>query len=347
MTLTELARRMYRKLRPARDHWSHLVAVADHASLVHDPALDAAARRALFKRNVELVEVEPHAYCNRTCSFCPNSIIDRLTVTEHFDSALYDRLLGDLASIDYDRILRLARYSEPLAHDHIFEMVARARRRLPRAVIDIVTNGDYLTPRALARLVEAGLSILRISVYMRRGVAWSPDAARAEIGRGGRRVGLEPRWTDHTASSVGAGFTYPGLTIVAFSHNFDEVGYDRGQLLDKLVDRAYVRRSPCFLVFSNFTIDWNGKVMPCCNLRSDHPDHRGFVVGDLATAGASIFDVYAGPELTGWRRSLAGVGDKAAPCDTCKQKTLDGPALDRLDARLAPRLRSVGIEARR
>src|SRR5581483_9454318 len=112
---------------------THLVAVADRASLVHDPALDAAGKRVLFKRNVELVEVEPHAYCNRTCSFCPNSIIDRLTVTEHIDS-----------------------------------------------------NGDYLTSEALARLAAAGLSILRISVYMRRNVAWSPDAAREEIGRVGK-----------------------------------------------------------------------------------------------------------------------------------------------------------------
>ena len=344
MTLTDLARRIYRLVRPARDHWSHLVSIADRASLVHDPTLDAAAKRALFKRNVQLVEVEPHAYCNRTCSFCPNSIIDRLTVKERFDSALYEALLDDLTSIDYDGVLRLARYSEPMAHEHIFEMVARARRRLPRAVIDIVTNGDYLTPQALARLVEAGLSILRISVYLRRGVAWSPDAARAEIGRVGTRIGLAPRWTDATASSVGATFSYPGLRIIAFSHNFDEIGYDRGQLLEKLVDPAYVRRAPCFLVFSNFTVDFNGKVMPCCNLRSDHPEHRGFVVGDLSVAGSSIFDVYAGPELTAWRRGLAGVGEKAPPCATCKQKTLEGRALARLDARLAPRLRALGIE---
>ena len=345
MSLTGLARRLYRRVRPAQDHWSHLASIADRASLVHDPALDAAGKRALFKRNVELVEVEPHAYCNRTCSFCPNSIIDRLTVKELFDAARYDALLDDLASIDYERVFRLARYSEPMAHEHIFDMVARARRRLPRAVIDIVTNGDYLTPEALARLVDAGLSILRISVYMRRGVAWTPNAARDEIGRVGKRIGLEPRWTEGTASSVGATFTYPGLTIIAFSHNFDEVGYDRGQLLEQLVDRTYVRRSPCFLVFSNFTVDFNGKVMPCCNLRSDHPEHRGFVVGDLATARTSIFDVYAGPELTAWRRSLAGVGDKAAPCATCKQKTLDGPALARFDAKLAPRLRALGVEA--
>jgi len=346
MRLVAFARRLARRLRPARDHWSHLVSIMDAASLEHDPGLDAAGKRVLFKRNVTLVELEPHAYCNRTCSFCPNSIIDRLTVKETFDRGVYESILADLASIDYDRVLRLARYSEPMAHEHIYDMVALARRRLPKAEIDIVTNGDYLTAEALTRLRETGLSVLRISVYLRRGIAWSVPAAREEIARVGRRIGIEPVWKESSSTSVGAVFPHRELRIITFSHNFDEVGYDRGQLLPKLVDRAYVRRSPCFLVFSNFTVDFNGKVMPCCNLRSDHTDHAGFVVGDLSDRRASIFDVYAGSELTTWRRSLAGVGDKAPPCATCKQKTLEGAALARLDQRLAPKLHALGIESK-
>ena len=61
MSLVRLARRLYRWVRPARDHWAHLVSVVDDKSLRHDPMLAAAAKRELFKRNVELVEVEPHA----------------------------------------------------------------------------------------------------------------------------------------------------------------------------------------------------------------------------------------------------------------------------------------------
>src|SRR4029453_13154579 len=73
-----IARRIYRRLRPAQDHWTHFLSILDRRTLEHDAALDAAAKRALFKRNVDLVELEPHAYCNRTCSFCPNATIDRL-----------------------------------------------------------------------------------------------------------------------------------------------------------------------------------------------------------------------------------------------------------------------------
>ena len=339
-----LVQTIYRRLRGHHDPWDHFVSTITRESLQHDGGASAADRRALFKRNITLVELEPHAYCNRTCSFCPNSTIDRLTVKTLLAPDVYDAVLRDLASIDYDAVLRLARYSEPMAHDHIYDLVARAREALPKAEIDIVSNGDYLDAESLARLRTAGLSILRISVYMRRGVAWTPVAAREEIERVGRRIGIAPRWTDSTPTTVGAVFPYDGMRIVTFSHNFDEVGYDRGGLVPTLTDGSYVRRSPCFLVFSNFTVDFNGKVMPCCNLRSDHAQHAGLAIGDLAGGRESIFDIYAGRLATEWRRSLAAVGDKADPCATCKQKTLQGSALTRLEARLAPKLRAAGVE---
>jgi radical SAM protein with 4Fe4S-binding SPASM domain len=128
---------------------------------------------------------------------------------------------------------------------------------------------------------------------------------------------------------------------VAYSHDFDTTGYDRGQLLEALVDPDYVRRAPCSLVFTNFTVDFDGKVMPCCNLRGDHPQHKDFVVGELG-ASRSVFDVYASRELAGWRRSLADVSEKDAPCRTCKQKTLEGEALVRLDAALRTKLDAIG-----
>lgn len=339
-----LLTRIYRRFTRSDDHWAHMLSSVSRASLEHDPARAERDKRQLFKRNVTLVEVEPHAYCNRTCSFCPNATIDRLTVKTPLDREVYEAVLEDLAAIDYDRVLRFARYSEPMAHEHIYELVARARRRLPRAELDIVTNGDFLTPRALDRLREAGLSVLRISVYMRRGVAWSVDAARDEIARVGRRIGLEPAWTDRTATTVGASFAVAGMTIVAFSHNFDETGYDRGGLLPALIERGWVRRSPCFMVFSNFTIDFNGKVMPCCNLRSDHPQHDAFVLGDLSGRRQSIFDVYASRLATEWRRSLTTVGEKADPCATCKQKALEGPPLEEFGRAIDARLRAIGVQ---
>jgi radical SAM protein with 4Fe4S-binding SPASM domain len=340
MSAVALLRRLYRRLRPAPDRWDDFLASVDRGSLGLQ-ALDARDKRVLFKRNVRLVELEPHAYCNRICSFCPNATIDRRGVKTRMDAGVFARVLDELASIGFTGVLRFARYSEPMADEHIFEMITAARRALPSANIDVVTNGDYLKPETLPRLREAGLSVLRISVYLRDGAPWTAAAAREEMERLGRRIGIAPSFHSDTRDTVGATFPFQGLEVDAWSHDFDLIGYDRGESLPALVDTDYVRRSPCSMVFSNFTVDFDGKVMPCCNLRSDHPAHQGFVLGDLSR-GESIFDVYASPAFAGWRKSLAGVGEKAFPCRSCKQKAVEGEALVRLDEALGRKLRALG-----
>ena len=127
MQATTLLRRVYRYLVPPKDHWVHFLSILDEPTLKYNPGLDQTRKRTLFKRNITLVELEPHAFCNRTCSFCPNSTIDRLTVKTALDRSLYRSILNDLASIEYDQVLRFARYSEPMADEHIYEMVAMAR----------------------------------------------------------------------------------------------------------------------------------------------------------------------------------------------------------------------------
>jgi hypothetical protein len=83
--------------------------------------------------------------------------------------------------------------------------------------------------------------------------------------------------------------------------------------------------------------------MLCCNLRSDHPKHAAFAVGDLAKK-QSISDVYTGPEFTAWRRSLAAVGEKADPYRTCRQKALEGPELARLGRAVDAKLSAIGVD---
>ena len=134
------------------------------------------------------------------------------------------------------------------------------------------------------------------------------------------------------------------MEILVHSHNFDEIGYDRGHLVPDLVDKTYVRRSPCFLVFSNFTVDYNGKIMPCCNLRSDCVDHEQFILGDLKNTDQSIFDIYANRLSTDWRRSLVKVEDKKFPCDSCKQKILNGAALKEMGDAVNSRVDSLDVK---
>ena len=88
--------------------------------------------------------------------------------------------------------------------------------------------------------------------------------------------------------------------------------------MEALSDNNYIRSSPCIQVFQNMTIDYDGTVMPCCNLRSDDPNQERFKLGKIEDRKDTVFSVYA-RNAAEWRRSLAGFGSKDFPCRSCKQ----------------------------
>ena len=79
---------------------------------------------------------------------------------------------------------------------------------------------------------------------------------------------------------------------------------------------ATKRTSPCLSPFQHVYIDYNGKVMPCCNLRSDLPAHQDAIIADLH-ASPDLFLVYAGRTLAAWRGALVGFDPKSGYCATC------------------------------
>lgn len=317
--------------------WGHFAARLDSRYVTDASALDDAAKRSMFKNMVRLVEFEPHAYCNRLCPFCPNVDGKRIKDRSPMDFTVYRRTIDDLASICYDGTVRFARYSEPLACKTICDYVSVARAGLPNAEIDIVSNGDYLDEDLLGRLADAGLSILRISIYP-KGYDWDVAEARNQLDKLLKRTRTTAKQLADSPDRLYWRIAHPKVEVYAEAADLNRVGYDRGQTLERLIDRGYVRKSPCTMVFANVTIDFNGAVMPCCNLRSDVPEHRDYIVDEIS-GNRSIFDVYASKAMSEWRASLSRAGAKKTPCDTCKQKAIDDPvALSLLDRRLAARL---------
>src|SRR4051812_19388145 len=77
--------------------------------------LDPAGAAGLFRRHVELIELEPTSYCNRTCSFCPNSFLDRRSEKLLMPDRAWRAIVSGLEAVDYDRTIVWSRYSEPLS----------------------------------------------------------------------------------------------------------------------------------------------------------------------------------------------------------------------------------------
>jgi MoaA/NifB/PqqE/SkfB family radical SAM enzyme len=274
--------------------------------------------RELFRDSVRLVEIETFSFCNRKCWFCPNAAIpsrqDR-AANQYMDEELYLRIIDELASVDYRGHVQFGRYNEPLADRIILMRLRQASDRLPRAWLYLHTNGDFLTREYLEELCTVGLNGLALQTYLGNDQHWDEQAMKDRQRQQLNRLGLQvvkklcsvPGFRHHYVTD------FPGVHVTIDARNFDRIGTDRGGLVEIQRDRP--RTAPCLMPFRNMYIDWPGNVMPCCNLRSDVPEHAQHIACRLQD-GHSIFDAFTA--LHGWRKNLMRFGPKTAPCATCR-----------------------------
>jgi MoaA/NifB/PqqE/SkfB family radical SAM enzyme len=306
--------------RRERHDWERWVHSLTPELLAELPESAMEVKRRMFQANVTRVEIETHAKCNRICSFCPNVIMDRRMNNTLADAAMLDRVFDELGSIDYQRQICVARYSEPLTNKpYLYDRLASARARTPRAVLAITTNTDYLTAAVLKQLREVGLNTMYMSLYLRDSERWSLELARTYSQRLAKKLGVRIVTQRETPVSVQCTYEYAGVELSSTCHNWDQYGIDRGGLIQIYSEKG--RLGPCRDPFQTFVIDYNGTVTPCCCVRSDLTEHSKFLMGDLSLPSASIFDIYAG-RLAAWRRSVVSFARKSSPCSSCRHRDI-------------------------
>lgn len=104
-----------------------------------------------------VVEIEVNSRCNRSCSYCPNSLPDRPVLQNLMSTPLYERIISELAGINYCGRLSFHFFNEPLLRKDLASLVAMARTRLPLAFIVLYTNGDLLDAARYDSLLAAGV----------------------------------------------------------------------------------------------------------------------------------------------------------------------------------------------
>lgn len=308
------------------------------------PQTDPALQRELFVKTVRRVEVETHSYCNRRCDYCPNVTGDRLGPNVRLKPAIWDKLLSNLAEVDFAHSFVLNSYNEPLYDRDILHRIAEARAALPKARIMIYTNGDYLTPGYVDDLAAAGLDYLHVSIHLKQGDHYSDVYVLNRIAEVAHRTGLQARFSAiRPNDSIIARFDTPKLEMETRAVNFDRHGNDRGGLLPDLSpDKP--RTDPCAFVFQHIHMGYTGNVVTCCHIRSDRPEHAKHVVGNLGQAG-SIFDIFFSARAAAWRRGLIHDRAKTGPCATCSAPVLLNPANWRQVLQSAYERHVVPIEA--
>lgn len=245
------------------------------------------------------VDIEYHSYCNRQCEWCPNTTFKRNEEDKIMSEEIFLKVLEELRDnnfgnainasaqtftspmtrIQTDSIFSFLGYQEPMSNIKLFKKrVSQAYDILPSTVqITTSTNGDFLTKESLDELF---LTTLLICDYDNKGVEFWKNKLKelgvmvvtidsnTEIITGVHRyigtVRVECNWTKHHQLENRGGFFKQGdLPDMLWKGNMEE------------------RNFPCHELNYSLTINHDGSVMPCCHMRSDNPQHRPYILGNI------------------------------------------------------------------
>ncbi|KKM14257.1 hypothetical protein LCGC14_1707930 [marine sediment metagenome] len=118
-------------------------------------------RVPLFKT----VYFEIRTRCNSTCSFCAASIQNEKREDKTMPIEMYKKVILQLKKLNYSGRIAYHVNSDPLISSNLAQFVLIARNNLPKAWIQILTNGKALTLKKAEELLKNGINELSINYY--------------------------------------------------------------------------------------------------------------------------------------------------------------------------------------
>lgn len=251
------------------------------------------------------IEIETSTYCNRRCSFCPNSIYDRGTKQRLIDKELFRKIAAELGSAGYQGAVALHNYNEPLFDPFLYEHLKTLADNIPDSKRMILTNGDILTREKLTELDSLGTNLIRIALY-----SYVQSPIETIIAHA-RNLGLD---TQPVVNDDGI--------VSKLKFNNMEVSYlvpnmglftNRGGLLEK-----NVLSEPCYLPLISSAIDVDGNMKICCEIYPvDELHKRHGILGNLKDK--SFFDLWFSTEYNQLRVDLLKNDKKNKICRKCRK----------------------------
>jgi len=258
----------------------------------------------IFIKDVRLVEIEIHSYCNRKCEWCPNKFIDR-NFKQYLKEEIYINTLKNLRDNKYNGVISYSRYNEPMALPELLkERVRQAKHILPNVKLVTNTNGDFLSKENLNGLLIDELTIMDYQC-----------------------IGLENCLKKLNDVEVNIISIKDNKFIYGIINNTKILYYvnwakhakieDRGGSLFEYQDDK--RFSSCLEPTHFVGIDYNGNVMPCCHMRSDNKLHEQYILGNIYEQKLS--EIYNSNKSQNIRLYAKICPEKLNPCTYCTKET--------------------------
>ena len=250
------------------------------------------------------VEINTTELCNRKCPRFAAEVYPNRNLNMTVDTA--SKIATHLSDAGYGGRISFSGFSENLLNKKFSEIIYAMKSKLPDSLLECNTNGDFLKPKVIMDLYNAGLTMLYINLYD------GPDQAEGFVSM------MEEAGVSPNRYSLRAHYDLKdyGLKLNNRSGVIDWIGFE-----DHDIDE--LKGKPCYYPFYKLFIDWNGDALFCSN---DWGKER--IIGNLAKQ--SLYDVWMSDDMKGIRSNLKKGDRSQSPCNKCSVKgTLFGkPSFD-------------------
>ncbi len=188
------------------------------------------------------VEMETRTRCNSMCHFCGASVLNDKRPDTYMPEHLHDKILGSLSDLSYDGTVRYYLNNEPLLDHRMPTFIRKCKAAVPRATVELGTNGISLNAEVGRPLLEAGLDVLYINSY-----------STTQDVRPGVREFIETVVPD-----------YSHCRVALALRRIDAQMMNRGGTSPNGIALTNPMLVPCILPFEEFPITTDGRVSICC-----------------------------------------------------------------------------------
>ena len=259
---------------------------------------DLTKKVQFYKKNIPLpsvVEISESGTCNRKCSFCPRSAPDFKDIKEFISDKLITKLSKELSIYEYSGIFLFSGFVEPMIDKNIYNLLSIVKKYLPKARIEMVTNGDALDEERTKKLFKAGLSTLLVSIYDGKKEADDMEKLLKRSGLNEDQFKVRHRYLPESDSF--------GITLTNRGGMMENAEYVIPSLKEPM-------KKPCYYPHYTFFMDYTGEVLVC-----SHDWGKKLVVGTLNNE--SFIEIWCNKKFSLARKKLFDANRKFVPCNKC------------------------------
>lgn len=200
---------------------------------------------------MKIYQIEITNICNLKCSYCPRHLMKRK------QGIMSMKTLKHIMDKIENNTLRLQHYGESLIDNNIVEKIKYIKKRKPKMNLIINTNGTLITNKIVRELFSAGLTHIIISYHVKESIS-KLDKISKKYRKNIEVIILENNENINKLKELGYKVTIKKLR-------------DLGIIKKNKIFTNNVKERCAFIKYNEVVIEWNGDIVPCCEVYDNHP----------------------------------------------------------------------------